>query len=70
MSRSRSLGAENVVPKCLMGSCCRRVRHVAVAKNDAVDVGDLLCLIEEGEEPVDPTRSLDCSDVGSTDDSE
>ena len=41
---------------------CGRVRHVAVAKADAVDVGDLLCLIEEGEEPIDPTRSLDPMD--------
>ena len=50
---------------------CRRVRHVAVAKADAVDVGDLLCLIVEGEAPIDPTRSLDPSDFStSSDDNE
>ena len=41
----------------------RRLRHVAVAKGDGVEAGDLLCVIREGREPVDPTRSLDPSDL-------
>ena len=45
-----------------LGSPECRLRHVAVAKSDAVDVGDLLCLIEEGIEPLDPTKSLELAD--------
>lgn len=40
------------------------MRHVAVAKSDAVDVGDLLCMIEEGIEPIDPTKSLELAESG------
>ena len=39
-----------------------------MAKTDAVDVGDLLCLIEEGPEPIDPTKSLDPSDFNTEED--